>query len=98
MTKNAVMLRPIDNVVTVVSDVEAGDTVVFTRDGEQCSVEALESIPAYHKIAVSDIKKGEHIIKYGQIIGGLTVDEVKAGCWISHKNIMSLPRNYEDEL
>lgn len=98
MNKNAIMLRPVDNVVTVVSDVEAGDTVVFSKDGKQCTVEAAESIPAYHKIAVSDLKKGDHIIKYGQIIGGLTVDEVKKGYWISHKNIMSLPRNYEDEL
>jgi altronate dehydratase len=98
MNINAIMLRPEDNVATVVNDVKAGDTVSFSKNGEQCVIKAAESIPAYHKIAVSDLKKGDHIIKYGQIIGGLTVDEVKKGCWISHKNIMSLPRNYEDEL
>ncbi len=43
------------------------------------------------------MKKDEHVIKYGQIIGGMTSD-ADEGCWISHKNIMSLPRNYEDEL
>jgi len=98
MTVNAVMLRPIDNVVTVVGDVKAGDTVVFTKEGNQESVVAGEDIPAYHKIAVKDLKKDDHIIKYGQVIGALTTDEAKKGSWISHKNIMSLPRNYEDEL
>ena len=43
------------------------------------------------------MKTGEHVIKYGQIIGAMTTD-AEEGMWISHKNIMSLPRNYEDEL
>ncbi len=98
MTKNAIMLRPIDNVVTVVADVVKGDTIVYLKDNEQCSVTALEDMPAYHKISVADLKKGEHIIKYGQIIGGLDIEFAPKGTWISHKNIISLPRNYEDEL
>jgi len=98
MSKNAIMLRPIDNVVTVVADVVKGDTITYLKDGEQCTVTALEDIPAFHKIAVADIKEGEHVIKYGQIIGGLSVEAVVPGQWISHKNIISLPRNYEDEL
>ena len=43
------------------------------------------------------MKTSEHVIKYGQIIGAMTAD-AEEGMWISHKNIMSLPRNYEDEL
>ncbi|MCQ4727056.1 UxaA family hydrolase [Anaerotignum faecicola] len=97
MSVNAIMLRPIDNVVTVVGDVKAGDTVNYVMDGKNESVVAKEDIPAFHKISVKPIKNGEHIIKYGQIIGGIVVD-AEAGQWISHKNIISLPRNYEDEL
>ena len=93
MSKNALMLRPIDNVVTVVADVTKGDTITYLKDGEKCTVTALQDMPAFHKIAV-----GDHIIKYGQIIGGLDVDEAPKGTWISHKNIISLPRNYADEL
>lgn len=97
MSVNAVMLRPIDNVVTVVDDVKAGDTVRYEMEGKSMEVVAKEDIPAFHKISVRPIKNGEHIIKYGQIIGGIVVD-AEEGRWISHKNTISLPRNYEDEM
>ena len=97
MDKKAVLLRPVDTVATVVEDVVKGDVITYLCDGEKCTVTALEDIPAFHKIALKDMKVGEHVIKYGQIIGGMTSDAA-TGCWISHKNIMSLPRNYEDEL
>ncbi|MCJ7857054.1 UxaA family hydrolase [Lachnospiraceae bacterium NSJ-143] len=97
MSKKALMLRPVDTVATVVEDIEKGDSVCYLLDGKNESVTALEDIPAYHKIALKDMAEGEHVIKYGQIIGAMTSD-AKAGNWISHKNIMSLPRNYEDEL
>ena len=97
MSVNAIMLRPVDKVVTVVSDVKKGDAVVYNKDGAPYEVVAVEDIPAFHKIAVVDLKKGEEVIKYGQIIGGMMQDAEK-GSWISHKNVMSLPRNYDDEL
>lgn len=97
MDKKALMLRPVDTVATVVEDVKEGDRVFYVKDGETLAVTALQDIPAYHKIALKDMKTGEHVIKYGQIIGGMTED-AKEGSWISHLNIMSLPRNYEDEL
>ena len=97
MDKNALMLRPIDNVATVVVDVLKGDNVYVNKEGEKICVSAFEDIPAYHKIALEDLKTGDKVIKYGQVIGAMTADAVK-GSWISHKNIMSLPRNYEDEL
>ena len=97
MVVNAIMLRPIDNVVTVVDDVKVGDVVKYETEGKVFEITAREEIPAFHKISIKPIKNGEHIIKYGQIIGGMTVD-ADEGSWISHKNIMSLPRNYDDEL
>ena len=97
MSVNAVMLRSVDKVVTVVDDVKKGDTVLYKKDDVECEIFAVEDIPAFHKISVVDLKKGEEVTKYGQVIGGMTEDADK-GSWISHKNIMSLPRNYEDEL
>ena len=97
MNVNAVMLNKIDKVVTVVEEVKKGDLVNYTKDGVPCIVEAIEDIPAFHKISVTDLKEEEHVIKYGQIIGGMLMD-VPKGSWISHKNIKSLPRNYEDEM
>ncbi len=97
MSVNAVMLKPIDKVVTVVDDVKKGDTVVYKKEEVDCQVVAVEDIPAFHKISVVDLEKGEEVIKYGQTIGGM-IQDVEKGSWISHKNIISLPRNYEDEL
>lgn len=97
MNVNAIMLTADDKVVTIVGDVKKGDTVSFKKGDNPCEVVALEDIPAFHKIAIVDLKKDEEVIKYGEIIGGMRADG-KQGCWISHKNVMSLPRNYEDEL
>ena len=46
---------------------------------------------------MAPIAKGEHIIKYGEIIGGAQVD-IPVGSWVSHLNIESLPRDYGSEL
>lgn len=45
-------------------------------------------IPAGHKYALSDIKSGETVIKYGQIIGRATTD-IKKGDWVHTHNVKS---------
>lgn len=45
-------------------------------------------IPAGHKYALVDIKKGEFVIKYGEIIGRATKD-IKAGEWVHTHNVRS---------
>lgn len=45
-------------------------------------------IPAGHKYALKDIKKGETVIKYGQIIGRATQD-IKTGEWVHTHNVKS---------
>lgn len=49
---------------------------------------ATENIPAGHKFALKEIKKGETIIKYGQIIGRATAD-IKSGDWVHTHNVKS---------
>jgi len=41
-----------------------------------------------HKFALNDIKKGELIKKYGEIIG-IAIKEIKSGDWIHIHNIKS---------
>ena len=53
--------------------------VVLVSNGE---------IKAGHKIALCDIKQGEYVFKYGQIIGKATKD-IKQGEWIHSHNIKS---------
>ena len=96
MEINALLMDPKDNVVTCVAEVEAGSQVVYRRGGELCSIIAEETIPFCHKIALTDFKEGEEVLKYGELIGK-TSQPIAKGTWVSHKNIYSIPRDYENE-
>jgi altronate dehydratase len=45
-------------------------------------------IPLGHKFAIMNIKKGDYIIKYGEVIGVATED-INQGDWIHTHNIIS---------
>lgn len=65
------------------------DKVIINK-ADNVGVCLLDSgdIPAGHKYALKDIKKGETIIKYGQIIGRATCD-IKKGDWVHTQNVKS---------
>lgn len=65
----AIKIDKKDNVAVVLRKVEKGWGVVWTKDGETASVQAMDTIPMYHKIAVRDIPAGEPVVKYGEHIG-----------------------------
>ncbi len=66
----AIVMKPADNVATVVAAVKPG-TAVAAGDA---TVTVTENIPFGHKFALRAIKKGEAIKKYGEIIGLATRD------------------------
>ena len=47
-----------------------------------------DNIPTGHKFALCDIKKGEYIIKYGEVIGRAT-DDIAKGEWVHSHNVAS---------
>ena len=47
-----------------------------------------QQIPTGHKFALNEIKKGDNIIKYGEIIG-IATDDIHMGEWIHIHNIKS---------
>ncbi len=49
----------------------------------------MENIPLGHKIALRDIKKGEKIVEYGEIIGVATQD-IPKGTHVHTHNIRSI--------
>ncbi len=73
-----------DNMVTLVQAAKPGDKVVV--DGKEFTV--LDEIPIYHKMSVADIKAGEPVYKYGEVIG-LASKDIKAGEWGHTHNIES---------
>jgi len=77
-------IHPADTVAVAVEAVEAGCVLTVGN----CTVTALDPIPAGHKIALCDIPAGENIIKYASPIGHALTD-IKAGSHIHTHNVKS---------
>ena len=80
--KEYIRIHEKDNVLVAVKEIAAGEKVAI----DKTEVEALETIPAGHKMAVSKIRKGDEIIKYGSRIGNATKD-IPAGTWVHTHNV-----------
>lgn len=97
MNANAVKLHTLDNVVTVTCDIKANEVVHYIAQDTLQSLVAKSDIPAWNKMSISPIQTNEKIIKYGEIIGK-SIQDIAAGMYVSHLNIVSLPRDYEVEM
>lgn len=62
--------------------------IINEKDNVGVALEKTEAVPVGHKYALCDIKKGEFVIKYGEIIGRATVD-IKKGEWVHTHNVKS---------
>ena len=97
MEVNALLMDEQDNVVTCVKEVAAGQTVVYQKGGQLCTLTAAQDIPYCHKVALEPLAEGADVIKYGELIGR-TLAPIEKGGWVSHENIYSVPRDYDSEL
>ena len=90
MSKKAIQIDAKDNVATATSIVEAGEEVeVLSPDGDVVlKAKPVERIIFGHKIALTDLKVGDRIVKYGQVIGVASKD-VKVGEWLHTHNVNS---------
>lgn len=87
----ALRVNDLDNVATIFADGVADGMTVEIRDkhGNTQSVCVIGNIPYGHKIAVTDIRKSEHIIKYGESIGAASVD-IRQGEYVHVHNMEAL--------
>ena len=83
--RKAVLIEPIDNVLTVLEEVAPGE--IATSGAAE--VVACEDIPLYHKVALKDVARGEKLYKYGQFIG-FALTDIKAGQWVHTHNLDSV--------
>ena len=97
MNINALLMDERDNVVTCVAAVSKGSQIVYQKGQEVCALTAEDDIPYCHKAALEDLPQGTEVRKYGEMIGQTTAPIAK-GRWVSHENIVSVPRDYESEL
>jgi altronate dehydratase small subunit len=88
---HAIVMKAADNVATVVDNIEPGTDVVADINEKNVSIciNIKEKIPFGHKFALADIKKGEKIIKYGEVIGIATAD-IQSGQYVHVHNLDSL--------
>ncbi len=81
----------VDNVATLFAQTThpGMEIRVFSPDGSSTEAVLTSIVPYGHKIATREIKKGEHIIKYGEIIGIATSD-IFTGDYVHIHNIDAL--------
>lgn len=65
-----------DTVGVATVDIKAGETAVglFMDSQDKIEIEALQDIPLGHKLALSPMKAGDTVLKYGHDIGEVTAD------------------------
>ena len=80
--KDFIKINENDNVIVAIKELKKGEKTSV----DVTEVEALEDIPAGHKMAIKDIKKDTDVIKYGFRIG-TAKEDIKAGQWIHTHNV-----------
>src|SRR3954447_11031526 len=83
-TTDAVYLSSDDNICVAARNLAAGESL--SVGGQEITL--ADSVRLGHKIAVRPIRKGEHVRKYGQIIGQAT-ESIEPGQWVHSHNLMN---------
>jgi predicted RecA/RadA family phage recombinase len=86
---SAILINEGDNVGLAIKDLKAGDTVTLKIGNTESTVTLREDIKFMHKFALKDIKAGDKIMKYGQVVGGATHD-IATGEHVHTHNLKSL--------
>lgn len=101
--KRAIRMEERDHVATALSDLFAGDEVGIydVQNTLLYSMTASERIPFGNKIALTPLKEGELLIKYGVPIGLCTAD-IKMGTLVHVHNVKSrtvdIPPAFKQEI
>ncbi|RKD31267.1 UxaA family hydrolase [Thermohalobacter berrensis] len=88
MKFKAVIANFKDNVATAISNIKKGETVSVKIDKELLEITSNENIPFGHKLSLTDIPKGEDVIKYGEVIGRATRN-IRKGDYVHIHNVES---------
>jgi altronate hydrolase len=72
-----------DTVAVALKDIRQAESV---RLPDGTTFPALVDIPYSHKVALKDIAPGEHILKYGEIIGEAKTG-IRKGDWVHAHNL-----------
>jgi altronate dehydratase small subunit len=82
------VVDPTDIVATAIQEVNTGETAEIAVGEEVRTITVTDNIPFGHKIAITDIEKGDTIFKYGKSIGNAT-ENIEKGGWVHVHNVES---------
>ncbi len=85
-----IKIHPTDKVIIALQKINKGDEISV----EGNTIVALDDVTEGHKMAIEDISKGEHVIKYGSSIG-IAQEDIKTG---SHIHVHNLRTGLGDNL
>lgn len=88
MQPSAILIDRKDNVATALRQLQQGDSVQVGIEDYSVTTPLLQDIPFGHKYALKDIRKGETVIKYGEVIG-LATEDIQQGQHVHVHNIES---------
>lgn len=86
--KPCVQLQANDNVANVLEAVIKNDCLSVSGHQSEDSVEALENIRCFHKVALTDIASGTDVVRDGYVIGRAT-RAIQRGAWVHVHNLES---------
>ena len=89
MKRDAIMITEQDNVATALRDIGSAERVTIGIGAESKEITVHDPVPFGHKFAVQGIKKEQHILKYGEVIGR-ALEDIPAGTHAHIHNIESL--------
>jgi altronate dehydratase small subunit len=84
----AIVVEETDTVATTTKELKAGDKVTAKCGNSEHKVVIKSDIKFLHKFALRRIKKGQQVIKYGQVIGEATRD-IQSGEHVHIHNLRS---------
>lgn len=88
--KRYIKIHPSDSIIIALEAISVGDKIEV--DGQE--ITAINDITAGHKMAICNIKKGDHVIKYGASIG-IAQTDIKCG---EHVHVQNLRTGLGDNL
>ena len=86
---DAIVLSATDNVATALRALRAGEVARVDTPSARLEITVVEAIPRCHKFAISTIDAGQHVHKYGEVIG-VASQTAGPGAHIHVHNIKSL--------
>ncbi|WP_026894696.1 UxaA family hydrolase [Clostridiisalibacter paucivorans] len=88
MGLKAIIANSKDNVATAISNIVKKEKVSMNLEDDIVEIVSNQDIPFGHKMSLKDIKKGDDVIKYGEVIGMATQD-INRGDYVHIHNVES---------